>query len=49
MGLEILQSGEREGKGLRKKRWKEDGTESHGLEKPQVIRDLIAGNRLVWW
>ena len=27
---------------LRKRRWKEDGTEPHGLEKPQVTRDLIA-------
>ena len=27
----------------RKRRWKEDGAEPHGLEKPQVARDLIAG------
>jgi hypothetical protein len=29
----------------RKRRWKEDGTEPHGLEKPQVARDLIAGEQ----
>lgn len=27
----------------KRRRWKEDGAEAHGLEKPQVIRDLIAG------
>jgi len=25
-----------------KERWKEEGAEAHGLEKLQVIRDLIA-------
>jgi hypothetical protein len=25
-----------------KRRWKEDGAEPQGLEKPQVARDLIA-------
>ena len=28
---------------LKKRRWKENRSETHGLEKPQVIRDLIAG------
>ena len=32
-----------EGGRWRQKRWKEDGAEPHGLEKPQVARDLIAG------
>lgn len=27
----------------KRRRWKEDGAEAHGLEKAQVIRDLIAG------
>lgn len=27
----------------RKTRWKEDGTELHALEKPQVARDLTTG------
>jgi hypothetical protein len=29
--------------GGRKRMWKEDGAEPHGLEKPQVARGLIAG------
>jgi hypothetical protein len=43
VGLEVLENGGREREGQRKKRWKEDGAELHGLEKPQVARDLIAG------
>jgi hypothetical protein len=30
-------------KGRWRKRWKEDGAETHGLEKLQVARDLAAG------
>jgi hypothetical protein len=26
---------------MKKRTWKEDGAEPHGLEKPQVARDLI--------
>ena len=29
---------------LRKRRWKEDRSEPRVLEKPQVARDLIAGD-----
>jgi hypothetical protein len=28
---------------MKRRRWKENGAEAHGLEKPQVIRDLLAG------
>ena len=38
VGLEVL-----ERKRERKRRWKEDGAEPHGLEEPKVARDLIAG------
>jgi len=34
--------GERRKEEKRRKRLKEDGAEARGLEKPQVIRDLIA-------
>lgn len=45
MELEVLESvEERKGeKGRSRKRLKEDGTEPHDPEKPQVTRDLIAG------
>lgn len=39
---EWRKGGEAEEEGQRKKRWKEDGTEPHGLEEPQVARDDIA-------
>ena len=46
LGMEVLENGgrvrDKEEQGWRKKRWKEDGAEPHGLEKPQVARDLIA-------
>lgn len=47
-GAEVLwkegEEGDRgEGKRHRKMRWKEDGTELHALEKPQVARDLTTG------
>ena len=29
----------------KERRWKEDGEEPHGLEKLQVVRDLIAGEQ----
>lgn len=32
-----------------RKRWKEDGAEPRGLEKPQAARDLPAGDRVVQW
>jgi hypothetical protein len=32
-----------EEEGWRKKSWKKDGAEPHSLEKPQVARDLTAG------
>lgn len=35
-----------EGERGRLKRWKEDGAEARGLEKPQVIGDLLAGDRV---
>ena len=36
--------GEKEGEGRTEEgKEKEDGAEPHGLEKPQVARDLIAG------
>ena len=41
--LEVLESGRREGKGWRKRRWKKDGAEPHGLWNLQVASDLIAG------
>lgn len=28
-----------------KTRWKEDGAEACGLEKPQVLRDLVSGEQ----
>ena len=54
MGLGVLEEEEDEGEiddkirdrergRRRKRRWKEDGAEPHGLEEPQVARDLIAG------
>lgn len=27
----------------------EDRTEACGLEEPQAARDLISGNRVMWW
>jgi len=44
VGLEVLESG---GRRTEERRWEKDGAEPHGLEKPQVIRDLILGNSLV--
>ena len=35
--------GEKERMRRKRKRWKENGAEALGLEKPQVIRDLPAG------
>ena len=35
--------GKEGGKRWGKRRWTEDGAEPHGPEKPQVPRDLIAG------
>jgi hypothetical protein len=52
VGLEVLESGGREGERGRRReegdrergrRWKEDGAEPHGPEKPQVAKDLKAG------
>jgi len=40
-GVESFGEGEREED--RKKRWKEDGAETCGLEEPKVKRDLIVG------
>ena len=40
-GARGLREWEQEERKWRKKRWKEDGAEPHGLEKPQVARDLI--------
>jgi hypothetical protein len=39
VGLEVLESGGR----TEERSWKKDGAEPHGLEKPHVTRDLIAG------
>jgi hypothetical protein len=33
----------REGGRLKRRRWKENGAKARGLEKRQVLRDLIAG------
>ena len=41
--LEVLDSGEWEGEGWRKKRWREGGVEPHGMEKLQVAKNLISG------
>lgn len=56
VGLEVVEWEESKERGRpvdrgkwRKRRWKEDKTEPCGLEKPQVARDLIAGDRAVWW
>lgn len=53
MGLEVLERekrGRRRGRQVnkgdsgrwKKRRWKEDGAKPHGLEEPQVARDLKA-------
>ena len=45
MHLEVFESGYRTGNDGRRrteeKRWKEEGTEPHVLQKPQVARDLL--------
>ena len=39
-----VENKERKARGrLKRRRWKENGAEARGLEKPQVMRDLIAG------
>lgn len=37
------EGGEEEKKGQGRRRWKKNGAETHGLEKPQVIKNLMNG------